>query len=138
MNDRQITVLTGTSAADLIRVFAALSRGGVDVRGHCLVDNGSGHGKLRLVVSEPDRAMEILAEERLAAVINPVVILEVDDRPGGLSRVLSLFEHAEIQIEYTYTAAGERPGVAVMVFRFSDTEAALRLLAQSGYRAPVV
>jgi hypothetical protein len=135
MNDRQITVLTGTRAADLVAVFALLSRGGVDVRAHCLVDNGSGHGKLRLIVSEPDKALALLSEARLAAVVNPVVIVEADDRPGGLSRILALLENEEIQIEYTYTAASERPGVAVMVFRFSDTPAALRVLAQGGYGA---
>jgi hypothetical protein len=128
MNDRQITVLTTNSASRLSEVFALLSREGVDVRAHCLVDNGRGNCKLRLIVSQPDKAVAILESHHLTAVVNPVVIIAADDRPGGLSRVLELFQDEDVQIEYTYTAASETPGVAVMVFRFADTEAALKIL----------
>jgi hypothetical protein len=134
MNDRQITVLTGNSAAHLLRVFSLLSREGVDVRAHCLVDNGSGNCKLRMIVSQPDKAVGILTRHQLTAVVNPVVIIEADDRPGGLSRMLGIFEHEDVQIEYTYTAASEKPGVAVMVFRFSDTAAAVKIIEKNGIR----
>ena len=132
MNNKQVTVLTGNSASGLSRVISLLSNQGVDIRAHCLVDNGDGHCKLRMIVSEPDKAIETLREKKFAAVLNDVVIVETDDKPGGLSRMLEMLEADDIQIEYSYTAASELPGVAVMVFRFSDNAKAANVLQKNG------
>ena len=132
MNNKQITVLTGNSALRLSNMISLLSDEGVDIRAHCLVDNGDGHCKLRMIVSEPDKAVKILRNKKFAAVVNDVVIVETDDKPGGLSRMLKMLEGDDIQIEYTYTAASELPGIALMVFRFSDHARAVKILEKIG------
>jgi hypothetical protein len=132
MNFKQLTVLTGNSVSHLSKVLSYLGGGEVDIRAHCLVDNGDGFCKLRMVVSEPEKAIAVLQKEKLTAVINDVVLIETDDRPGGLSRILKLMEEDDIQIEYSYTAASESPGIAMMVFRFSDNAKALKILEKNG------
>ncbi|UCF90883.1 MAG: amino acid-binding protein [Desulfobacterales bacterium] len=134
MTMKQLTVLTGNSASRLSDVISHLSNAGIDIRAHCLVDNGDGNCKLRLIVSEPDKAIEILETKKLAAVVNEVVIVETDDKPGGLSRMLKMLKGDDIRIEYTYTAASELPGIAVMVFRFSDNTKAVGVLERNGLR----
>lgn len=134
MTIKQLTVLTGSSAWRLSAVLSHLSTEGVDLRAHCLVDNGDGNCKLRLILSDPDRAVEILQKERIAAVANDVVIVETEDKPGELSRMLNLFEGSDIRIEYSYTAAGASPGVAEMVFRFSDNGKAMEILEKNGLK----
>lgn len=131
---KQLTVLTGNSALHLMNVISHLSNEGVDIRAHCLVDNGDGNCKLRMIVSDPDKAVTILQHEKYAVVINDVVILETDDRPGGLNRVLKMIEGDDIQIEYSYTAASESPGIAVMVFRFSNNSRAVGMLKSKGVK----
>ena len=131
---KQLTVLTGNSVSHLSNVISFLGRGGLNIRAHCLVDNGDGFCKLRMVVSEPDKAIEILQQEKLTAVVNDVVLIETDDRPGGLSRMLKLLEKDDIQIEYSYTAASESPGIAMMVFRFSDNLKAVKILDKNGLK----
>ena len=128
MIGKQLTVLTGNSTQRVGNVFSRLSDEGVNVRAHCLVDNGNGNCKLRMVVSEPDRAVGILQKSKFAVVVNDVVIVETDDRPGGLSRLLGRFAGKDVRIEYSYTAASESPGIAVMVFRFSDNAKAFNIL----------
>jgi hypothetical protein len=128
MTARQLTVLTGNSAFHLREVISLLSNEDVDIRAHCLVDNGDGHCKLRMVVSDPDMAMAILQRNQYAVVANDVVMIEIDDKPGGLSLVLEKLEKDDIQIEYSYTAASASPGIAEMVFRFSDNTGAVRIL----------
>jgi hypothetical protein len=132
MNNRQLTVLTGNSAPHVGNVFSILSRAGVNVRAHCLVDNGDVNCKLRLIVSDPDKAVAVLESHKFTAVVNEVVIVETDDKPGGLSTILRLLEGHDIRITYTYTAASDSPGVAVMVFRFSDNAQAGKILVQNG------
>jgi len=131
---KQLTVLTGNAVLHLSNVISYLSDGGVDIRAHCLVDNGDGHCKLRMIVSKPDKAIEILHNKKFATVLNDVVLIETDDKPGGLSRMLKMLEGDDIQIEYSYTAASELAGIAVMVFRFSDNEKAVGVLERNGLK----
>ncbi len=131
---KQLTVLTGNAVLHLSNVISYLSNGGVDIRAHCLVDNGDGNCKLRMIVSEPDKAIEILHNKKFATVLNDVVLIETDDKPGGLSRMLKMLEGDDIQIEYSYTAASELAGIAVMVFRFSDNEKAVGVLERNGLK----
>jgi hypothetical protein len=128
MNEKQLTVLTGSSAAHVGRVLACLSEEQIDIRAHCLVDNGDGNCKLRMVVSAPEKAMTALQRHHIVAVINDVVTIETDDRPGGLRRIIQMLEQHDIRIDYSYTAASQKPGRAIMVFRFSDNALALRIL----------
>jgi len=132
MTTKQITVLTANGALPISRVISRLSRAAIDLRAHCLVDNGDGHCKLRMVVSDPDGAVAGLKAEKIAAVVNDVVMVETDDKPGALSRMLEMFADDELQIEYSYTAASALPGVVVMVFRFSDNARAAAILRQNG------
>ena len=134
MTHKQLSILTGNSALHLRNVISHLSNEGVDIRAHCLVDNGDGNCKLRMIVSEPVKGVEILKNKKIAVVVNDVVIIETDDKPGGLSRMLEMIERDDIQIEYSYTAASELPGIAVMVFRFSDNTKAVNVLERNGIK----
>jgi hypothetical protein len=132
MTVKQLTVLTGNSASHLRKVITLLSNEEVDIRAHCLVDNGDGYCKLRMVVSDPDKAIALLQRNKYAVVANDVVIVETDDKPGGLSVMLKMLEGDDIQIEYSYTAASASPGIAEMVFRFSDNMRAIGVLERNG------
>ncbi len=132
MTVKQLTVLTGNFASHLRKVISLLSSEDVDIRAHCLVDNGDGHCKLRMIVSDPDKAITLLQDNKYAVVANDVVIIETDDKPGGLSVLLKMLEGDDIQIEYSYTAAGVSPGIAEMVFRFSDNTRAVSVLKRNG------
>jgi hypothetical protein len=131
MTTRQLTVLTGNSALQLSNVLSHLSHEGVNIRAHCLVDNGDGNCKLRMIVAQPDKAVEVLQRNKFATVANDVVMIETDDEPGGLNRLLDMFKDDDIQVEYTYTAASQIPGTALMVFRFSDNAKAVGILARN-------
>ena len=129
---KQLTVLTGNSASHLRKVISLLGNEEVDIRAHCLVDNGDGFCKLRMIVSDPDRAIALLQRNQYAVVANDVVIIETDDKPGGLSVMLKMLAGDDIRIEYSYTAASVSPGIAEMVFRFSDNTRAVGVLERNG------
>lgn len=131
MGVKQLSIITENSAAQLSHIFSCLSERKINIRAHCLVDNGDGYCKLRMIVSDPQEAFDILQDMKLAVVLNEVVIVEIDDKPGGLSKMLQVLTDDDIQIEYTYTAASEAEGIAVMVFRFSDNSRAAMLLEKT-------
>ena len=62
------------------------------------------------------------------------VAVEVDDKPGGLKRVLDLFDRHDLHIEYMYAFTFRREDKAVMIFRFDDPHRALQALRMKGIR----
>ena len=64
--------------------------------------------------------------------VTEVVAVEVDDRPGGLVRLLECLESSGINIEYMYAFTFGREGRAVLIFRFDQPDAAIERLRGSG------
>ena len=124
----QLTVLTDNKANLLADIIAQLSKQEIDIRAHCLVDNGDGNCKLRIIVSNETKAVTILQDHQLAVVANEVVAVEVEDKPGGLTRILSILKGEKLRIAYSYVAVSNKPGTALMVFKFSDNSHAAQLL----------
>ena len=129
---QQLTVLTENKTDHLSEVIAQLSKEDIDIRAHCFVDNGDGNCKLRMIVSNDADAVSILQDQRLAVVTNEVVVVEVEDKPGGLTHILSLLKKENLRIAYSYTAVSDKPGVALMVFKFSDNTHAAQVLENNG------
>ena len=134
----QLTVLSENSAHRLESVISKLGSEGIDIRAHCFVDNGDGNCKLRMIVSNSDEALSVLQEQGLAVVNNDVVVVEVEDKPGGLGRILSLLKTEKVRIAYSYIAVSEKPGIALMVFKFSENTQAAGLLEKNGIKFPAV
>ena len=62
-----------------------------------------------------------------------VVAVEVPDRPGGLYQILRKLDSETINVEYMY-AFVERCGEnAVIIFRFDETDKAIKILMESGF-----
>jgi hypothetical protein len=60
------------------------------------------------------------------------VAVEVDDQPGGLARLLKVLDQNRINIEYMYAFTEKRADKGIMVFRFDDPDAAIRVLRAQG------
>jgi len=64
--------------------------------------------------------------------MTPVVVVAVPDAPGGLAPVLAVLAEGNIDIEYMYSLFTHKEGKAYMVFRISDEEKFISLLAAHG------
>ena len=89
-------------------------------------------GILRLIVKDWERAKEVL--ERAGAVVNitEVVATEVEDKPGGLTKILEVIEQAGLNIEYMYAFTVRSDDKAVLVFRFDNPDLAITALQAAG------
>ena len=92
MTIKQLTVLTGNSAAHLSTILTYLSDEGVNIRAHCLVDNGDGNCKLRMIVSQPDQAVDILLRNRLARELHDTLAHSLSAVTVQLEAVRSLWQ----------------------------------------------
>ena len=63
-----------------------------------------------------------------------VLAVEVPDRPGGLYEILNLLQTNNINVEYMYAFVQQSGSNAVMIFRFDNTDEALRVIQEKGLR----
>lgn len=89
-------------------------------------------GILRIIVDDPETAQKVLQEAGYIFNLTPVLAVAVDDRPGSLTRILSLLEQAEISLEYMYAFITRKENGAYLVFRVDDPDKTAALLIKEG------
>ena len=91
-------------------------------------------GVLRIVVNKPDKATEVLKAANITANITDVVAVEIDDKPGGLAKVLKILADGDVNVEYMYGFVEKFSDNALLVFRFEDAAKAHEVLTANGIK----
>lgn len=130
MKVRQISVFLENRAGRLAEVTRLLGDGGVNIRALALADT-SDFGILRLIVNDVEKAVNVLKDAGHTVSLTDVVAVEVPDSPGGLADVLGLLNSEGINVEYLYAFVEKATEKAVVVFRFEDMDAALRVFEKA-------
>jgi hypothetical protein len=133
MRVEQISIFLENKAGRLAEVTRVLSETGVNIRALSLADT-SDFGILRLIVDDNEKAKKALKEHGFTVGKTDVVAVEVEDRPGGLSRILDVLSQKNINVEYMYAFVQHSGKDAVIIFRFDDIDAAVKLLQESNVR----
>ncbi len=133
MKLKQIVVAIENARGRLYEVTNALGKAGINLRALSLVDTGA-FGQLRLLVSDVATARRILMEMKIPAFVNEVIAAEIEDKPGQLAKVLKPLLDAKVQVLYTYAFIGFSSNKAVMIFRFSDNDKAIKVLQENGIK----
>jgi len=129
MRRTQLTVFVENRPGRLLSLLESLSRAGIDIEATCVTDSGD-FGLVRLIVSEPIRALELLKAEGRVVSSAEVLCVPVPDRPGGLvDRVLRHLAAAGVNVEYLYDFSRRRTDRAVVVLKPDDLDRAEALLA---------
>lgn len=127
----QISVFLENKAGRLAEVTSILGEANVNIRALSLADT-SDFGILRLIVSNPEMAVQVLHAKEFATRITKVIAVEIVDEPGGLSKALKSFEENGINVEYMYAFVEKREDRALMIFRVEDAENAVIALTAAG------
>jgi hypothetical protein len=133
MKVEQISIFLENRAGRLTDVTRVLSQTGINIRALSLADT-SDFGILRLIVTDHERAKEVLKENGFTVGRTSVVAVEVDDRPGGLHSILELLSNNQINVEYMYAFVQQSGMNAVMIFRFDRTDQAIEILMKNNIR----
>ena len=133
MRAEQISVFLENKAGRLAEVTAILAETGVNIRALALADT-SDFGVLRLIVSDNEKAVTALKSQGFTVGRTDVVAVEVEDRPGGLHRILDILNQAGINVEYMYAFVTQSGNNAIMIFRFDNIDEAVKLLEENNVK----
>ena len=134
MSIKQISVFLENRPGKLKNMTGVLAQAGIDMRALSLAETKD-FGIARIIVDDVFEAVNVLKEADFVASLTSVLAVAVPDEPGGLDKLLSYFNEAEVNIEYMYAFLGGNDAKhAYMIFRGADTKAAEAKLSGKGLR----
>lgn len=133
MKITQISVFLENSKGRLFEVCTILGKNNINIRALNIAENGD-FGVLRMVVDKPAEAVLVLKKGNFVANQTDIIAVEVEDRPGGLSDILQVFNDTDLNIEYMYGFIEKSSDKALMVFRFDNIDKALIILKKNNIK----
>ena len=123
----QLAIFLANRPGALARVCEALANAKINI--HALATSDTvDHSVVRMVVSDPTKALMLLGEAGVLALETEVLMIETASEPGVLARIAERLAEAEINIEYAYLAGGRGAEKGLIVLRPSDVEKAQTVL----------
>ena len=128
MTIRQLSVFLENKTGYLNQVLAVLARNNINIIALTVADT-SDYGIMRAIVSDPDKALEMLRAEQYTVRVHEILGLEMNASPGSMSNILDLFSAADICIEYVYAlSVGSKP---MLVLRNDNCDKALEVIEKN-------
>ena len=131
MDIKQIFVFLENKAGRLGEVTKALAQAQINIRALSIADTAD-FGILRLIVDKEAEAIKALNDAGFQARVTDVVAVEIEDKPGGLAKVMELFQKKNINIEYLYASLEGKEGKAVVIFKLEDHQKGLQIIKENG------
>src|SRR5438034_5701235 len=119
----QLAVFLANRPGALARVCEALAKAEINI--HALTSSDLvDHSVVRMVVSDPTKALMLLGEAGVLALESDVLTIETENKPGVLATIAERLAKAEVNIEYAYLAAGPKAAQGLIILRPSRSEEA--------------
>lgn len=97
----QLSVFVENKSGRLYEVMQVLGDAEINVSALSIADT-SDYGIVRLIVSNPEKAIKLLKEHEFSIQRTEVIGCKVPNTPGGLKKLLGYMAKDNISIEYMY------------------------------------
>lgn len=130
---KQISVFVENKPGKLVQVTRAIGDAGVDIRALSIADT-SDFGILRLIVNDPDKAVEALRAAEMTVSLTDVIAVGIEDKPGAFAKVVQLLSDEGVNIEYMYAFLGREQRHAFVIMRTENADEAVKVLRAKNIR----
>lgn len=124
---KQMSVFVENTTGRLSDLTGVLAENNIDIIA-CTIADTVDFGILRCIVEDPENATEILKEHGFTASITEVIAVSVEDKPGGLDKILKALAAAGIGVDYIYSTIRAVTGEATIIMKVEDPKKALEIL----------
>ena len=124
---KQLSIFLENREGRLEEALKILKDNDINIISLSLADT-SDFGLLRLIVNDPEKAKQVLRENRFSSQLGDIIAIRISHTVGSLSKVLSAVTEAGINIEYMYTLSVGVEG-ASLALKTSDLERAIEVIS---------
>ena len=127
MKIKQLSIFIENQPGRLYKALEILAQEDVNIRALSLADT-SEFAILRLVVNSPEKGMEILEKNNFIVKLTDIIGVELDDTPGGLTKVLKILNDENIDLEYLYAFTHDQTSKAILLMHANDLDEMINVL----------
>lgn len=127
---QQISVFVENKPGRLADITRFLAEGGIGIRAFSIADT-TDFGILRLIVSNTQKAADVLKAQGVAVSITEVVGISIPDVTGSFANVVKVLADAGENVEYAYAFLTPEAGHAYVIVRVDDNAKAIEVLKAS-------
>ena len=131
MSINQISIFLENKTGQLAEITGLLAENHINLRAISIAET-SDYGVLRIIADDAEKATSVLLANGNILSMTPVTVVAVEDKPAGLSDLLTLLSKGNVPIEYMYSLFTHQNGKAYMVFRIDNEEEFIKLLVSHG------
>ena len=126
----QISVFIENKEGRIKKAIDTLAKAEINIRALSVADTTK-YGILRLIVSDSEKAAEVLEDNGFIVKKSNVVAAKIPDKPNGLNSALAILDDADINLEYIYAFVSSRPNEAIVAMKVEDTEKAIKVFKEN-------
>jgi len=128
---REITFTLSNRPGALARVARALAKEKVNLAA-ISVDSAAGKGRVRLIVNDPDRAMNLLRSAGFEVEVREMIAVRLEDRAGTFLRVLETLAKEAINIQSVAILVAREGNQTLVAISTNDLARTRKLLHRVG------
>jgi hypothetical protein len=129
---RQFTVFLQNKVGALLEIVKLLNQHSVEVLALSIQDS-SESALARMIVSDPDRVADLFGEHDIAFGECDVLVAQLPEGAGDLSKLLSCLLMAEVNIIFSYPMFIRPRGKSLIVMHVDDNECSANVLVGEGF-----
>lgn len=126
----ELTARLENKPGRLAKVCAALAKDKINIRALSVMDTDE-RSVLRMVVDQVEPTRRILTSLGVEHEVKDVLAVEMENRPGALTKILEKLADEHINIEYVYVSAATAPGRSLGIVHTSNPKRALQILTDA-------
>ena len=128
---KQLSVFIENKKGRMLEVAKLMGNHKIDIRALSVADT-SDFGILRIIVNNPERAVEVFKESGYAVSLNDVIAISVEDKPGGLADAMQALYDNGIEVDYMYAFNARKAERGFVVMRTNNLERSIEALKSRG------
>ena len=128
---KQLSIFVENKVGRLQAIVDTLSANGINIRALSIAETTE-FGILRIITPDVEKAKKVLRDVDVISKITDVIAVYIDDKAGGLAKMLTSITESGVNVEYMYAFLGRTEGKALMVLKADDEEKAEKALLASG------
>jgi hypothetical protein len=126
----EVTAHLENKPGRLAKICSALAQEKVDLRAITVME-ADGPSVLRFVASDLETTKKVLTALGTEYKVTEVLAVGLENRTGGLARVLEKLAEEHINVDYAYASAVNTQGKALGIFHTSNPKRALQILSDA-------
>ncbi len=129
---KQVSIYAENTKGKMLAITSVLAESGINILGSVTNDSAE-YGIVRMVVSDPEKASDVLLKKGFICKLTDVIGVEIKDEVGNLNKLLKALNDANISVNYLYLSYNRESGCPIMVLHTPDAREVENSLRSKGF-----